>query len=120
MITQEQKDAWIAALRSGEYSQTQRTLHRVVAGTIAGADPVFPAGYCCLGVLANIIDPTAWDANQTCWVYPDGGKPILWDAELPNSILPQVTQHHLIDLNDSDGKSFTEIADYIEANLNIP
>ena len=46
-FTQELKDKWLEALRSGEYSQTTETLKD-------------ENGFCCLGVLCDVIDPDGW------------------------------------------------------------
>lgn len=44
------KQRWVAALRSGNYSQT--------IGFLRNED-----GYCCLGVLCDIKNPEEWSAN---------------------------------------------------------
>jgi hypothetical protein len=43
------RDAWVAALRSGEFAQTTGKLTRVVR---TGVDA--PTGHCCLGVLCEL------------------------------------------------------------------
>jgi hypothetical protein len=43
------KAEWLAALRSGKYQQTVGRLRR--------SDSCAPAGYCCLGVLCDIVAP---------------------------------------------------------------
>lgn len=45
----EVKEAWLKALRSGEYAQTINSLHRIKA-----LSPDRPVGFCCLGVLCEI------------------------------------------------------------------
>lgn len=53
VMTEELKAQWIAALRSGEYNQTRSALKN-------------NEGFCCLGVLCDVIDNTRWaDDNQT-------------------------------------------------------
>lgn len=42
------KAKWIEALESGRYEQTRGALH------------VKDEGYCCLGVLCDVIDPAGW------------------------------------------------------------
>lgn len=118
---------WIAALRSGEYKQTDSVLSR-------------KGRYCCLGVLcelavkdgkippAEIVDGMAhygeqsayvlpphevreWAGVEGNWTVPTDGVELsaealgLWDGEdrVPLSYL-----------NDSIGLSFEEIADQIE------
>jgi hypothetical protein len=106
------KKKWVAALRSGEYKQTK--------GKLCGeTEGVF--GYCCLGVgyvVAKGINPF-----NTSSGYINGNK-------IDTEGIPQILigdghqdsgfghQHRLelTKMNDS-GKSFSEIADYIEANL---
>jgi hypothetical protein len=100
---------WCAALRSGNYPQTQGQLRRTKPGD--GAEP----GYCCLGVLcelavaAGII--TRYDGPQGYLPYGvatwaglahDGGSdPVLNGASTATA------------LNDG-GMPFTEIADLID------
>jgi hypothetical protein len=88
----ELKAKWIGALRSGEYKQGR--------GKFEHEDK-----YCCLGVLCVVggIKPIDGDGI--------GNWSFTIDA-IGNSGDP----HVLASMND-EGKSFTEIADYIEANL---
>lgn len=101
------KEKWIAALRSGEYTQAQNRLR------IKNGDNSF--SYCCLGVLCNIIDPDGWK-DADCWLY-DGKE----QAGIPSALcgpydISLRSQWDLAEMNDN-GKNFTEIADYIEKNL---
>lgn len=97
-MDKELKAKWIAALRSGEYKQCTQDLCNGEA-------------YCCLGVLHRIVygkDPgSAWYGYSS-------------DSEESGAIvkreLPDGVRGSLIDMNDG-GKTFPEIADYIEANL---
>lgn len=43
----ELKENWIKALRSGKYTQTSNHLR-------------VNDGYCCLGVLCDVLDPKKW------------------------------------------------------------
>lgn len=107
----ELKRKWVDALRSGEYAQTMHTLRDI-------------NGYCCLGVLANIIDSAAWKKSEYAstgvkdWVYKD----TQFEMYLDDSSLIDFTglnfkaQQILMGMNDA-GKSFPEIADWIEENL---
>jgi hypothetical protein len=55
-MKQEIKDKWVAALRSGEYSQTSSYLHD-------------GKGFCCLGVLTDIYtkeNGLDWDRGNDC------------------------------------------------------
>lgn len=132
------KAEWVAALRSGQYSQTCSYLS--VVGQ-KEADYI-PSGYCCLGVLCElavqhgVIPPphTQTDDNlATVRVYgeyddkatallpmavvrwaglADIDPPILY---APRDGSPRVRQAAA--LNDDLGMSFTEIADAIEQEV---
>ncbi len=94
----ELKAKWVAALRGGAFPQGKFQLHS------AGR-------YCCLGVLCVI-------AGHSTNVLGDVSYPgdINIDVGLSHDICQQLAY-----MNDGEsdwsGKSFTEIADYIEANL---
>src|SRR5262245_41276266 len=101
----ELKAKWVAALRSGEYLQAREALKS------RGA-------FCCLGVLA--------DVKGAKWEGISEGRPILdgrsvkhengdWQDEDVLDI-PLKLEEELSDMNDN-GRSFPEIADYIEANI---
>ncbi len=83
------KEAWCQALRSGRYRQGGGQLH-CSNGT-----------HCCLGVL---------DKEQ-------GRLADSSEAYLSEELIPMFVQNRLVDLNDDEGKSFGEIADWIEENL---
>lgn len=109
------KTKWIAALRSGTYPQGRGHLR-----TNEG-------GYCCLGVLCDILAPEDWIEAQ-----PDNGGQH-WEHRgsrcyLPNTIMQEagipmyrpgstpLTEGELAELNDR-GSCFEEIAQWIEVNL---
>lgn len=96
------KAKWVAALRSDDYEQARGRL-RTTSGE-----------YCCLGVLCDITAPAKWhkEADGT-WHFGDDDS---WSSP-PTDLLPTLKANSLIDLNDDDGKTFPEIADWIEANL---
>lgn len=101
----EVKAAWVAALRSGRYQQGKGRLR----------DPATNA-FCCLGVLCDIGARKAWDGG----VY-EGPLGNLGNGFLPTDVrdlakIPARKQAYLAALNDG-GHSFSEIADWIEANL---
>lgn len=81
------KTLWLAALRGGKYRQGIGRLTR-------------DGLYCCLGVLADVLELTIKNTY----------------ALLDKDIIPLPIQHKLASMNDS-GKSFGDIADWIEANL---
>ncbi len=83
------KKQWCKALRSGRYKQIRGTLVR-------------NEGYCCLGVLARIMDPKGKRFDLD---YPD------------NDVLDRQIAKTLATMNDTGGKDFRQIADYIEENV---
>lgn len=96
-IDPEFKAKWIAALRSGKYIQGQKYLQ---------ADGKF----CCLGVACDVIDSNGWKNTAG------------WTAVIPSETAARLNleinvQKQLWKLNDHEGRSFLEIADWIEENL---
>jgi hypothetical protein len=110
----ELKDEWVRALRSGDYKQGNGALLK-------------DGKYCCLGVLADILEPEAWQPST------DGR--MRWNDRIGTLVdnfqdLRPKDQHKLIDMNDGsipDGhdqspiniRTFDEIADWIEANVEV-
>lgn len=95
------KAKWIEALRSGKYVQTTEWCFRNEneEGTMC---------YCAMGVLADIIDPTR--RYYTMWMD---------DVCLPKSVLEEIglsseVQSKVMNMNDTYGNSFEDIAKYIE------
>lgn len=89
------KEKWVKALRSGRYKQGRgRLLRRMARGDY----------HCCLGVLCAVTrrDPQGWSLSPT--LRKKFGLRSEQTAALER-------------MNDDDGKTFREIADYIEANL---
>lgn len=114
----EVKEAWLEALRSGRYKQGISYLRR-------------NNKHCCLGVLCDLHDPNGWRE----YAGVDGGdfhmdragtpyKQVwVWaidsDIGSSNITMPGKLQSivgALVNMNDS-GKTFDEIANYIEAEL---
>lgn len=134
------KADWLAALRSGEYSQTKGALKDGI-------------GYCCLGVLCDLAEkagvaefvarevpneygPEHEPEIRTGYVEKGDDTPYPDNELLPHyvrdwagmdDINPYVTsgmdeyggtiRHTLADLNDDHDKDFTEIAAYIEEQI---
>jgi hypothetical protein len=98
------KAKWVEALRSGEYTQARYGIGNQATKEL-----------CCLGVAANVLKPSLAlectnDAVDLLNLHGlDGGRD--GDMEFTGTV------RVLIDMNDTDGKSFAEIADYIEAKL---
>lgn len=98
----ELKAKWIAALRSGDYKQGR--------GVLRSPDESF----CCLGVLCDISGMGQWIRRS---YYADGtdGYACL-PAAVSRVAALSISEGRLAKMNDH-GKSFADIADYIEANL---
>lgn len=108
MITAEQKKAWLAALRSGEYEQGVYELRR-------------ESKYCCLGVACEVFGPglilhDTGLISEPEYVASDTGSSTHWYGTAQLAQLDVMTR--AIALNDS-GKSFSEIADFLEVNLPV-
>ena len=98
------KKNWLEALRSGRYLQSRSKLRS-------------ESGFCCLGVLCDILDPDAW-TNEIFgrkW-GPDQLGMVLSDSMLSNLRIPRSVQSTLTNKNDT-GHNFNDIADYIEETL---
>jgi len=103
-------EQWIKALRSGDYKQ--------IKGTLKGEHPEGGTGYCCLGVLTEVMG---------CEVEKQGlieGSLSEYSSEGPLGIYEHLRDvigfdyvDTLIDYNDETGLDFKEIADYIEKEL---
>lgn len=125
------KAKWLAALRSGDYTQCK--------GTLRHQD----GGHCCLGVLAAECDvlrplPQDWGpgerhADAVCIPVTASGEPLsgvsdvmlgtmLRSGTISTSFMAYTGLHtndigELVTMNDDQGKTFAEIADHVEANL---
>jgi hypothetical protein len=85
---------WVAALRSGEYKQGQFAMHKP------------DDSHCCLGVARTLMeDKSNVDA------YGAVGE---WLGAKQGDYRVYGGCEEFVQLNDNDGKSFAEIADYIE------
>lgn len=96
----ELKAKWVAALRGGEYQQARYQLRN-------------GNGHCCLGVLCEVaglkIDRMGERVEGV--EAQNAYKPVT------DLIGEEYQTDHLTRLNDSERKSFAEIADYIETNF---
>lgn len=110
----EVKADWLTALRSGEYPQDRYYLG-------------FKGKYCCLGVLSELAhkagvvsredDPYVGfqygKAQESCTLP---GEVAEW-AKVSEGTEAHSPQSVLMGMNDRQGRSFIEIADWIEENL---
>lgn len=126
------RKAWIAALRSGKYEQTdEQLLRNNPTYDIGDADdpnavPTHKAGFCCLGVACDLFlkleAPIGmrWDGDAFVW----NEQELPARGDLPNIVANWLGLHSsegaqsdgptLAELNDN-GKTFNEIADLLEA-----
>ena len=97
------KKAWVKALRSGEYKQGQQWLCDA------------QENYCCLGVLYDVAVDADWIFSGGCWSTANESDAFLSGY---NDALGLSRSHEiaLANMNDA-GTPFSEIADWIEANL---
>jgi hypothetical protein len=103
-------EKWVSALQDEKYTQGNGTLK-----DLAGGDEL----YCCLGVLADIIDQEGWHplVQGTCYWRETGGVILLDTAD---SLVKLVVEHYsipsdrlisiLIRMNDVIGLNFEDIA----------
>lgn len=108
-MTSEQKAKWLAALRSGEYCQSQHFLYSHNRKDEQN-------GFCCLGVAAKaVFDYPLGRLEQLCSFPKDEFIGRLGPREADGKIAS--IQGALVHLNDELRWSFTQIADFIEANI---
>jgi hypothetical protein len=95
------KERWVAALRGGLYPQTSGSLRDNF-------------GYCCLGVLCDIVDPEKWEQYGTSFGYENhtAFPPIGLRQDVG---LDARVEREAASMNDN-GSSFPEIADFLEKN----
>lgn len=89
----ELKAKWVEALRSGEYQQGKKRLKHM-------------GRYCCLGVLAHVAGEPIRRSDRCLSTTFE--RRIGLDSRVADDLAV---------MNDVNGKSFPEIAAYIEANL---
>lgn len=99
------KAKWVEALRSGKYEQGKSRLQNCLKQT-----------YCCLGVLCE-ISPNVQKYGSGYIFANTAMHAILTGAFRLQVGLKESQESDLANLNDLEGRSFLEIADYIEKNL---
>lgn len=95
------KKKWIAALRSGKYSQS--------VGYLEDSD-----GYCCLGVACRIQHPKMKLYGD---FINDFNFKRLRDVNVPKILKGNIDLPKILSEMNDNGHSFEEIADWIEENL---
>lgn len=109
-------DRWCAALRSGEYEQSQGTLFRKIGDQVSMGLATPQYAYCCLGVLYVVAGlPITPVPKATKGVTESGANDVLSDDDMRRIgvCLGEGWQPNLAAANDG-GASFPQIADYIE------
>lgn len=96
---------WVEALRSGRYEQGRHGLRSAANN------------YCCLGVLCDIVAPDAWSADKIehldYYTHDNYSTGVLSPTFRLYTGISLERSQILAGMNDSDGASFEEIADYI-------
>ena len=125
------KKLWIEKLRSGEFTQSRCALKRLnpICGPINLAADLNPS-YCCLGVLCEItkdIHHLDWKISNSFLSeesMSDCGDCGSTTGYLPGVFrdfdelfIPHSEQKKLVTLNDEAQYDFSQIANYIEANI---
>ena len=113
-MKKELKERWVSALRSGVYKQTKHYL-------------CDDQGWCCLGVLCNLVDPNGWqeedkdeDSYARSYWFADGNT----EKEFPdhdwlNDIGLDLSIARSLASSNDEGTSFSDLADLIEENVNV-
>ncbi len=97
MITKEQKQKSLDALRAGEYEQAEGLLRR---------SDYCPARFCCLGVACEVIGPGVDEQEE----YSSA----TWFGDANSA---QIEVMRVAMSRNDDGTSFSDIADYLEREL---
>jgi len=97
------------ALRSKDFQQCRNELVHVEID----ASGEVRRSYCCLGVYAEVEN--LWSTASLAEKTVVEGSP----TGLPYHVLDKNDQSHLIDMNDSDGYTFSNIADWIDKNVRV-
>lgn len=126
-VTRDQVIQWVKDLESGKFTQTRDYLKVKVDGE---------ACHCCLGVFADTNGKLGKDGNPEedgyeLYVFTGSGSICTlgadqeWNDDLndyeygPGHVFPQELQKKYYTMNDSQGKSFTEIAQEIRKDFGI-
>lgn len=126
---------WVEALRSGDYEQSHNMLRKTYS------DGSY--GFCCLGVLCDVIDPDGWkqEDHYSLFNFKEGSKSEYWVSATTlhesaakrfnldkictfevwqdgfNFDVKKRIDQALMDMNDMYEWTFGQIADWIEENI---
>lgn len=107
MLDKELRDRWIEALKSGKYQQGKGKLRYRKEDSDQ---------FCCLGVLCDVVDPEGWKGTEGTILYFHRGMGAALGIPIPLLERIGIDAKKYADMNDHFGKSFEEIADYIESH----
>lgn len=97
------KAKFVTALESGKYKQ----------GTVELRNP--EDHYCALGVACDVVDPEGWKKVGDFWGW-HGEDPFFASDLVKDEYLTVTERGKLLSLNDGQGKSFREIAQWVRDN----
>lgn len=104
----ELRQKWIDALRSGKYTQC--------TGKLVRNPSEERLSYCCLGVLCDVAGfkrvGDTFEMDMVTTLHFD-----LTDKALEHFNMKRSQSACLVSLNDDEGQSFEDIADYIEKEI---
>lgn len=99
------KAKWVEALRSEKYVQGRGCLRDL------------EQNFCCLGVLCDIVSPEKWVPDTYIGGYRIDDNSGVPPVEFIEPLGLEVSERDALWNMNDEGKSFSEIADYIDANL---
>ena len=110
-------ERWIEALREGKYKQGQQELCTPLNfKTLGISEKIEDCKYCCLGVLAHLID----NSNDSLAYCGNIYDKLNIKGQIPYELLEEHSlASKLIEMNDQEEKSLIEIADWLEENVVI-
>lgn len=118
MLPTEFKEQWLTALRSGKYRQGMECLR-------------WGDEFCCLGVACDMVNPKTWEhgPDDRDWATASGAIYLPCKGDLPSEVLGALENtnvshdgfcttalYAIANMNDA-GRTFAEIADWIEEHL---
>lgn len=104
-MNKEIKAKWIEALRSGKYIQVRNALRD-------------RHGFCCLGVLCDILPTLKYESFGYVDSTDTVAEPTLLTGQIRKETgLEKENLRYCVEMNDTQRKSFEEIAAWIEAAL---
>ncbi len=112
---------WLKALRSGEYKQARGYLRRIRLRK-TGEEKQWD--HCCLGVLCDLMEEdkqAEWRGESTFHYGNSGSRKWLPDHFMAHLGMRRTSAQRLTVMNDGNSttrrRTFEEIADYIEKNI---